>query len=95
VGDSWLPALALDSDGTPYVSWEDHGGWNAELFIRAWNGSSWETVGEGSASGSGISDNDGRSVDPSLAIGPDGTPYVAWEDDTSGGWEIYVKRYSR
>jgi len=94
-GDSWLPSLALDSDGTPYVSWEDHGGWNAEIFIRSWNGSSWETVGAGSASGSGISGNAGLSVDPSLAIGPNGTPYIAWEDDTHDNWEIYVKRYAR
>jgi len=94
-GHSWLPSLALDSDGTPYVSWEDHGGWNAEIFVRFWNGSSWATVGAGSASGSGISDNAGRSVDPSLAIGPNGTPYIAWEDDTHGGWEIYAKHYAR
>ena len=94
-GASWLPSLALDSDGTPYVSWEDHGSWNAEIYIRSWNGSSWETVGAGSASGSGISGNAGRSVDPSLAIGPNGTPYIAWEDDTHDSWEIYVKRYAR
>ena len=97
-GDSWLPSLAVDSGGTPYVSWEDHSSWNAEVYVRSWNGSSWEPVGDGSASGSGISGNAGPSDDPSLAIGPDGTPYVAWEDDTrysSEVYEIYVKRYAR
>ena len=93
-GDSWLPSLALDSDGTPYVSWENHDGWNNDIYIRSWNGASWEELGAGSASRSGISDNAGLSDDPTMAIGPNGTPYIAWEDDTSNGWEIYVKRYA-
>ena len=94
-GDSWLPSLALDSDGTPYVSWENHDGWNNDIYIRSWNGASWEELGAGSASRSGISDNAGLSNDPTMAIGPNGTPYIAWEDDTSNGWEIYVKRYAQ
>jgi hypothetical protein len=28
-----------------------------------------------------------------MAIGPDGTPYVAWGDDSSGDYEIYVLRW--
>jgi hypothetical protein len=48
-------------------------------------------AGIGSASGGGISDNSGASYSPSLAIAPDGTPYVAWHDDTNGDYEIYVE----
>ena len=47
------------------------------------------TIATGSASGGGISDNGCCSYDPSVAVAPDGTPYVAWSD--SGG--IYVRRW--
>ena len=30
---------------------------------------------------------------PSLAIGPDGSPIIAWSDDTGGNREIYVRRW--
>ena len=29
-----------------------------------------------------------------VAVAPDGTPYVAWRDDSSGDDEIYVRRWS-
>jgi hypothetical protein len=51
-------------------------------------------VGEGSASGGGISDNAGTSRSPSLAATPDGTPYLAWHDDSDGDAEIYLRRWN-
>jgi len=92
-GDSVRPSIAIAPDGTPYVAWVDFSSVNSETYVRAWNGSSWEEVGVGSASGGGISNNIGWSGVPSLAIAPDGTPYVGWPDDSSGDWEIYVRRY--
>jgi PKD repeat protein len=50
-------------------------------------------VGAGSATGGGISDNSGDSYFPSVAIAPDGTPYVAWHDNSGGDYEIYVRRW--
>jgi hypothetical protein len=93
-GDSWSPSLAIAPDGTPYVAWYDDSGGDTEIYALHWNGSSWEEVGAGSASGGGISDNNGHSGWPSLAVAPDGTPYVAWEDESGGDCEIYVKRWS-
>jgi len=55
----------------------------------------WTEVGSGSASGGGIS-NDNNSTFPSLAIAPDGTPYVAWQYwdlDADSGY-IYVRRWT-
>jgi len=93
-GHSCSPSLAIAPDGRPYVAWEDDSGGDTEIYALHWNGSSWEEVGAGSASGGGISDNNGHSGRPSLAVAPDGTPYVAWEDESGGDWEIYVKRWS-
>jgi hypothetical protein len=74
------------------VAWEDDSGGDREIYVRRWNGSSWEEVGSGSASGGGISDSGGYSYDPSLAVA-DGTPYVAWYDYNGGDYEIYVRRW--
>jgi hypothetical protein len=40
----------------------------------------WWEVGADSACAGAISDHSGNSEYPSLAIAPDGTPYVAWQD---------------
>jgi hypothetical protein len=91
---SWGPSLAIDLDGTPYVTWYDYSGGDAEIYVRRWNGSIWEEVGTGSATGGGISNNDGSSEYPSLAIAPDGMPTVAWSDGSSGNYEIYVRHWN-
>ena len=57
-------------------------------------GAGWQPVGANSASGGGISNNSGDSVWPSLAVGPDGNPWVAWHDDTPNKTEIYVRRWT-
>ena len=47
-----------------------------------------------SASGGGISDNTGVSQTPAVAIEGGGNPYVAWADDTTGDFEIYVRYFN-
>jgi hypothetical protein len=93
-GSAYDPTLAVAPDGTPYVTWcdESSGGW--QIYVRRWDGSAWQEVGVGSASGGGVSDNSGRSEAPVLSIAPDGTPYVAWEDYADGDYEIYVRRWN-
>ena len=54
----------------------------------------WEDIGPGYASGGGVSQSDSLSFYPSLAIGPDGLPVLAWQDKGSGNYEIYARRYA-
>ncbi|MCI0393484.1 MAG: hypothetical protein L0322_00915, partial [Chloroflexi bacterium] len=91
---SYQCSLAVAPDGTVYVAWGDEGGGDSEIYVRRWNGSSWQEVGGGSATGGGISDNSGGSYIPAVAVAPDGTPYVTWRDDSSGDYEIYVRRWN-
>jgi len=93
-GSSAHPSLAIGSDGMPVVAWENSGSGNIEVYVKRWNGSAWVEMGAGSASGGGISQNNGVSGDPSLAIGPDGVPVVAWQDNSGGNREIYARRYA-
>ena len=97
-GNSFIASLALDSSGNPAVAWGDDSSGNVEIYVRKWNGSAWIQLA-GSATGGGISNNSGVSAGqwghgPSLALDSLGNPVVAWEDNTSGNYEIYVKRWN-
>ena len=85
------PSLAVGPDG-PIVAWEDYDdGDDGEIYVRGWDGSAWVEMG-GSASGGGISDNDGWSESTTLAVGPDG-PIVAWHYISDDNVEIYARRW--
>ncbi|HMT21474.1 MAG TPA: sialidase family protein, partial [Promineifilum sp.] len=92
-GSEW-PTLIIDSDGMPVIGWSEHVGNNTwEIYVRRWDGVSWSEMGIGSGSSGGISNNGGYSIAPSLAISPDGTPAIAWGDNSGGDHEIYIRRW--
>ena len=65
-----------------------------EIYIKRWDGDSWEEMGAGSASGGGISATTGDSWRPALILDENGYPVVAWEDNTSTiRLEVYAKRW--
>ena len=74
-----------------YVVWVDESNGNFEIYLRRWNGSAWETAGGNSASGGGISNTSGDSRAPTIYVAPNGKVYVAWYDNTTGDYEIYVR----
>ncbi|MBM4046986.1 MAG: hypothetical protein FJ279_17930, partial [Planctomycetes bacterium] len=92
-GTGLYPSLAIGRDGNPVVAWHDDSSGDTEIYVRRWNGTAWVEMGANSASAGGISNNSGQSSSPSLAVGPDGRPLVAWEDGTGGDLEIYVRRW--
>lgn len=89
---SW-PAVAAAPDGSVYAVWSEVIGQQAEIYVLKWNGSSWASVGGGSASGGGISSTAGLSERPTIDIAADGTVYVAWQEVYQGYYEIYVRRW--
>ncbi len=89
-GDSREPNLALGPSGTPYVVWQESVD-NYEIYVRQLRGGVWAEVGAGSASAGGISNTNGQSDYPVIAAAPDGRLFVAWEDESGGDAEIYVK----
>jgi len=88
------PSASMSPDGKPVVAWIDDSSDDGEIYVRRWSGSAWVEVGLGSASGGGISDNSRGSWSPSLAVGPDGNPVVAWVDSSDNDGEIYLRRYA-
>jgi hypothetical protein len=55
---------------------------NDEVYLRRWNGDAWVEL-DGSASGGGVSDTDDYSLWPSLAVGPDNRPVIAWSNSSN------------
>jgi hypothetical protein len=97
-GDSAYPSIAISADGVPYVAWSDDSSGDYEIYVRRWDGSSWEEVGTGSAFGGGLSNNDSESRYPSIAVAPNGKPFVVWDDNTFAtnptNYEIYIRRWN-
>lgn len=92
-GYSEYPSLVIAPDGTLTIAWRDDSSGNAESYVRQWRGANWEEIGSNSASEGGISNNGGNSYEQRATLAPNGTPYVAWMDNSNGNWEIYVRRW--
>jgi hypothetical protein len=94
-GVSSFPSVAVLGAGNPVVAWQDDSAGDTEIYVREWTGFAWAELGAGSASGEGISNNSGTSERPSLAVDPlTDQPVVAWSDNSSGPYQIYVRRWS-
>ncbi len=96
--NSTRSSIATSSHGTPYVTWEEVDQITSDIYVRRWNGTIWEEVGEHSASGGGISNNwsffYSFSISPSIAMTPEGIPYIVWADNDSGSYQIYIRRWN-
>ena len=61
-------AIAISPVNTPYVAWRDYRGDIREIYVRRFREGQWGEVGAASATGGGISNNDGVSILPAIAI---------------------------
>jgi hypothetical protein len=94
-GSAYKPALALDGSGNPVVAWQESDGFNENIYVKRWTGTSWQSVGEGVLS----AQNDTRSSpvptparNPTLAVRTDEI-HVAWEEKNVDGISgIYVRK---
>ncbi len=87
------PTLAIDSRNHPVVAWHAPSSGNTEIFAKQFDGFAWVELGAGSASGGGISHTQGASTFPTLAAAPTGDLMIAWEEQSAGNTEIYVRRF--
>lgn len=91
-GESSFPALLTDSEGSPVLAWQQQVGNDSEIYVRRWDSTAWVEMGNGSASGGGISNNNGQSSHPAMAlVGED--VLVVWDDDSKGNLEIYGRAW--
>ncbi len=82
--DSFSPCLALDTDGTVHVAWEDYtdyngAGMDGDVFYKQKN----ITTGTWTTTVVVSTESTESSWKPSLAVDMKGTVHVAWEDITN------------
>jgi hypothetical protein len=83
--DSADPSLALDNTGRPVVAFAERNNTDFTVYVKRWTGSTWEQLG-------GIYLDvvpSANAITPSIAIGTDNQPVVAWSENQS----LMVKRF--
>ena len=71
--NDYRPRLIVAGDGRPWLVWVGHDqGPDDEIFASYWTGAGW------TAEQMVNRDDDGLDTLPSLALGPDGQPWLAW-----------------
>ena len=87
--------IAYDVTGRAVVAWQDVDTANgdADIFVRRFDAGAWQELA-GSATGSGVSQNNSSSTGPSVEINPlTGQPGVAWVDFSLGDFEIFFREF--
>jgi hypothetical protein len=90
-GSSWVEevAVAADASNRPVVAWTERASTDLQVFVRRWNGTSWEEL-------AGVP-NPIPSADATqltLATGHSDLPVVAWRElDASQKARVYVYRW--
>ncbi|AKJ02416.1 Ig-like domain-containing protein [Archangium gephyra] len=93
IGSAYKPALVLDGSGNPIVAWQESDGFDENIYIKRWNGTTWQSVGSGALSA--VNDTSSSKVatparNPSLAMHGNDI-YVAWDEMNAEGFSsIYV-----
>ena len=84
------PSLALDSSGNPTVAWIEYDGTSYNVYVKKWNGTSWNQLGA-----TFLDANSNRDAEnPSLALDSGGNPTVVWHETDAISKNIYVKKWN-
>jgi hypothetical protein len=83
-GDSYSPAMAMNSSGVIHIVWGDNTPGNFEIYFKksADGGDTWTTNKR-------VSQTSGVSSDAAVSVDSSGIIHVVWDDATPGNWEIY------
>jgi len=85
--------VTLDGNDIPVVAWCQETNAQRKIWAKQLVSDAWVDIGSGSAVTAGISGTTGWAMAHDLVTDYQGKPVVAWQDDTSGNFEIYVRRF--
>jgi hypothetical protein len=85
-GDSWKPAIAVDSDNHVHITWSDYTPGNGEIYYKKSTdgGATWTTRR--------LTYSDHYSLNPTIAVDSNNYIHIAWEEMIPVNREIYYKR---
>lgn len=88
------PIIAASANGVLAVAWVQTSGRLKQVFLRRWDPGTtkWEEL-DGSATGGGVSRTLGMSKSPTVALTASEEPVVAWQDNSSGTEQIYLRSF--
>lgn len=86
--DSLSPRMALDSVGNVHIVWDDNRSGDWEIYYKVL-----DDDGNVLISDTRLTNNQGHSWYPQIAIDNYDYCHVVWQDDRDGNWEIYYKRF--
>jgi hypothetical protein len=84
----FYPAIAIDSNANPIVTWCEYNASSYNIYAKKWNGSSWTALGA-----SLVYDSTKISYNSSIAIDSSNNPIVAW-DESDNGFDVHVKKWN-
>jgi hypothetical protein len=84
----FYPAIAIDSNANPIVTWCEYNASSYNIYAKKWNGSSWTALGT-----SLVYDSTKISYNSSIAIDSSNNPIVAW-DESDNGFDVHVKKWN-
>ncbi len=78
-------SFSLDSSNNPHIAFCDTISGNSELYYIKWDGSNWVNVkgltfDNVTGANANVSNSTTDSKNPSISIGLDGTPHIAWQE---------------
>ncbi len=88
--DAYRPTIACGPDGVVHVAYERQSANDPteteQIAYRSWNGASWSAR-------TLLSTATSFSRTPSIAIGPDSTVHLVWQDGENTGGDIYYRKH--
>lgn len=96
------PSLVVSSTGVTYAAWADSRHGNYEIYVAKYTpavgwqempGGTGFSTKAGSASEGGVSNTAGSSRRPSIVLGSDGQPIVAWTEFTGSSSDICAAKF--
>jgi hypothetical protein len=86
--DAYNPALAIDAHDRAYLAWSEYDGEALNVYVRAWDGKTWQPLGAGLSAVGGST----HARRPALAV-RDGHVVVAWTEGAGQGERVQVRRW--
>ncbi len=95
-GNSWYAMCILGSNDNPYITWQDDTPGNSEIYFAKWNGGNWVDQNNVAlnATNANISNNVGFSGYAALCLDSSSNPYVMWNDNTLGNYDIFFQKWN-